>query len=340
MVQKSMAKPMECIVNTRRKLSLSIVNAVWVTLMTGAAACAKTPVLLSTDVGNEIDDQWAITYLLTNPDFDVQGITSAHAPSLPDPSAHATYRILVDVVEQRLGMAVHPALLEGASSPLKDNKTPQPSAALDFIIETSKHYSKDNRLTVLNIGAATDLASAIIEDPEIVDRIRVVAMGFTDLSKEGGKEYNVENDPRAWQVILKSDVPVVIGAGNVCRANLSLSFQQAATMVSGHGPIGAWLWDEYKGWYFRNVKPLRVNDFSKPWIIWDIITLCYLQRITEQKEVPRPVLGDDLSFVPGTGEGQITWITKVDSGRLWRDFIEKIDVYQRTHAVKPEVAMP
>lgn len=309
-------------------------------MLTVGTAFAKTPVLLSTDVGNEIDDQWAITYLLTDPDFDVQGITSAHAPSLPDPSAHATYQVLVDVVEHRLAMSVHPPLLEGSSVPLKDNKTPQPSAAMDFMLQTSRRYSKDNRLTILNIGAATDLASAILEDPSIVDRIRVVAMGFTDLSREGGKEYNVQNDPRAWQVILHSNVPVVIGAGNVCRANLSLSFQNAAALLSGHGPIGAWLWAEYEDWYFRHVKPLRVSDFSKPWVIWDIITLCYLEGMTEQKEVPRPILGDDLSFEPGKTGGQITWITKVDSGRLWKDFLDRIDIYQQTHAVKALPFLP
>jgi inosine-uridine nucleoside N-ribohydrolase len=309
-------------------------------LLTLGTAAAKTPVLLSTDVGNEIDDQWAISYLLTNSDFDVQGITSAHAPSLPDPSAHASYEILVDVVERRLGMSVHPPLLEGSSVPLKDDKTPQPSNAMSFMIEASKRYSKDNRLTILNIGAATDLASAILEDPSITERIRVVAMGFTDLSKDGGKEYNVENDPRAWQVILRSDVPIVIGAGNVCRADLSLSFQRAAALLSGHGPIGTWLWQEYEAWYFRHVKPLRVNDYSKPWVIWDIITLCYLEGMTQQKEVPRPVLGDDLSFEPGKSGGQITWITKVDSGRLWKEFINKIDVYQQTHAVREELFLP
>jgi purine nucleosidase len=308
--------------------------------MLAGVAAAKTPVLLSTDVGNEIDDQWAITYLLTNPDFDVQGIASAHAPSLPDPSAHATYRILVDVVEKQLGMAVHPPLLEGASAPLADTRTPQPSAALNFILETSRRYSPENRLTILTIGAATDVASALLQDPTVADRIQIVAMGFTDLSKDGGKEYNVENDPRAWQVILQSKAPVVIGAGNVCRANLSLSFQDAATMLSGHGQIGAWLWAEYEDWYFRHVKPLRVNDFSKPWVIWDIVTLCYLEGMTQQKDVARPVLGDDLSFEPGKNNDQITWITKVDSARLWKDFLARIDLYQQTHAITMPAVLP
>lgn len=332
-----MARPFEWIVNTRRKLSLLLLTGF---LWTAQSAWSKTPVLLSTDVGNEIDDQWAITYLLTNPDFDVQGIVSAHAPSLPDPSAHSTYQVLVDVVERQLGMAVHPPLLEGSSLPLADRRTPRPSDGLQFILETARRYSNDNRLTVLTIGAATDVASALLTDPKIADRINVVAMGFKDLSKDGGKEYNVQNDPRAWQVILNSHLPVVIGSGDVCRAHLALSYERAAAMIGSHGPVGAWLWAEYKRWYFRNVKPLRVNDFSKPWIIWDIITLAYVEGMTNQNQVARPVLGDDLSFEAGKIDSQITWITNVDSEKLWKDFLEKLDAYQSTHAVQPQLFVP
>ncbi len=327
-----MAANWKGLVNTRRKVTLFVVTAL---LGTVGTAWGKTPVLLSTDVGNEIDDQWAITYLLTNPDFDVQGIVSAHAPSLPDPAAHSTYEVLVDVVERRLGMATHPPLLEGSSLPLADNKTARPSDGLNFIIETAKRYSKENRLTVLTIGAATDVASAILSDPTMADRINVVAMGFKDLSRDGGKEYNVQNDPRAWQVILDSHVPVVIGSADVCRAHLSLSYERAATLVGSHGVVGAWLWAEYKRWYFRNVKPLRVNDFSKPWVIWDIITLAYVEGMTERKSIGRPVLGTNLSFEPGKGPAKAIWITSVDSERLWKDFLEKLDDYQRSHAIQP-----
>src|SRR5579884_4255896 len=137
-------------------------------LLVAGSARAKTPVILSTDVGNEIDDQWAVAYMLTNPDaFDVRAIISAHAPSLPAPSAHATYEILVDEVEHQLGMLHHPPLFEGSSEPLADTRTPRPNPGVDYLIETSKQFSSANRLTVLTIGAATDVASALITDPSL-----------------------------------------------------------------------------------------------------------------------------------------------------------------------------
>jgi inosine-uridine nucleoside N-ribohydrolase len=296
------------------------------------ACCAKTSVILSTDVGNEIDDQWAITYMLVNPAFDVRGIISANAPSLPDPSAHATYQVLVDVVERRLGMLSHPPLFEGSSLTLEDRKTPRENAGVDFVIETSKEFSRDRRLVVLTIGAATDVASAILKDPGIVDRIEVVAMGFRSLA-EGGKEYNIQNDPRAWQVILASNVPVTIGSGDVCQRDLAMTFDQAKSYLSKLGQVGAWLWDEYQTWYFHNIKPLRQNDFSKPWVIWDIITLAYEQGMTTQDKILRPRLADSLAFEK-TGTNQtINWITGVDSRHLWDDFARKLDYYQSMHVV-------
>src|SRR5215471_2079355 len=90
----------------------------------------RIPVVLSTDVGNEVDDQWAIVYLLTQPRFDVKGLLSAHAPSLSPPAGRTAFRILRSVVEERLNMRVHPPLVEGASSPLVDVRTPVSSPAV------------------------------------------------------------------------------------------------------------------------------------------------------------------------------------------------------------------
>jgi hypothetical protein len=114
------------------------------------------------------------------------------------------------------------------------------------------------------------------------------------------------NDPRAVQAILDSGVPLVIGPGDVCRASLSLSLDQAKEMIASRGPIGAWLWEEFQAWYYRYVKPLRVNDFSKPWIIWDNITLAYVLGMTEQQTSPRPRLKDDFTFEPAQTNTTVT----------------------------------
>ncbi len=298
------------------------------------AADARIPVVLSTDVGNEVDDQWAIVYLLTQPRFDVKGLMSAHAPTLSPPAGRTAYRILRNVVEERLNMHEHPPLFEGASVPLSDIHKPEASPAVEFLLRVSKDYAADRRLTVLNIGAITDVASAILRDPSIASRIRVIDMGFQSWPS-GGAEFNIANDVKAMQVVLASGVPLVVGSGDVCKKDLALSLDQARTMVAGRGPVGEWLWTEFEAWYYRHVKPIRKNDFSKPWIIWDTITLAHLLDMTDSEEHPRPVLRDDMNFEhPATG-AKITWITRVDSQRMWKDFLERLDAYQATHAIPP-----
>ena len=317
----------------RHLILLTLLSIVSTGVVSGAqAAGARIPVVLSTDVGNEIDDQWAITYLLLQPRFDVLGVMSAYAPSITAPAGHTSYRILVDVVENRLGMSAHPPLIEGGSLPMENAKAPRPSPAVNFLIETSRRFSKNNRLTVLMIGAATDVASAILTDPTISERIRVIQMGFTD--EQDGNEFNVANDVHAVQAILDSNVPLVVGPGKVCRASLSLTLDQAREMLAKRGAIGAWLWEEYQAWYFRYVKPLRVNDFSKPWVIWDDITLAYVLGMTTQHTLPRPRLRDDMTVEQVKTDRTVTWITDVDETRMWADFLSLVDEYQRTHAVR------
>ena len=292
------------------------------------------PVILSTDVGNEIDDQWAITYLLLSSEFDVRGIISAHAPTIAAPAGQTSYEILRDVVEHRLGMVSHPPLYAGADGPLQDMTAPLESEGVDFIIEASREFDSGRRLDVLTIGATTDVASAILKDPGIVSRIRLIDMGFKAWAGEGqGKEFNIQNDPKAMQVILNSRVPLVVGSAAVCKASLALSLDQAREMMEDRGPVGEWLWTEFAAWYYRHVKPLRKDNFSKPWIIWDNIVLAYLLGMTSQEEYLRPRLTQGLSFDKVETQETITWITDVDEKRMWADFLEKLDDYQRRHFV-------
>ncbi len=304
----------------------------------GSSAAGRIPVVLSTDVGNEIDDQWAIVYLLTNPQLEALGLMSAHAPTIAPPAGHTSCVILRDIVERRLGMTVHPPIFEGASEPLQDARTPRPSEAADFLIRVSRGFGPENRLTVFILGAATDVASAILSEPGITQRIRIIQMGYNDWPN-GGDVFNIVNDVRAAQILLDSDAPLVIGSADVCRRYLDISFSQAHEMLAHRGPIGSWLLAEYQAWYYRFVKPTRRNDFSKPWVIWDIITLAHSVGLTTATAMPRPKLRDDLSFELVKTDRTITWITEVNRDKLWADFLEKVDMYSRTHLV-PEAAPP
>jgi hypothetical protein len=79
---------------------------------------------------------------------------------------------------------------------------------------------------------------------------------------------------------------------------------------------------------------MRSNDLSKPWVIWDNITLAYVLGMTKQHTLPRPKMHDNMTFESSKTDRSVTWITDVDEQVMWSDFLKLVDVYQRKHPVR------
>src|SRR5438132_355466 len=47
-------------------------------LLTSNSAAGKTPVILDTDIGDDIDDTWALAMLLRSPELDLKLVTTAN----------------------------------------------------------------------------------------------------------------------------------------------------------------------------------------------------------------------------------------------------------------------
>ena len=209
--------------------------------------------VLTTDCGAEMDDQWALAHLLLSPEVDLRAVITTHASSIRLSSA--TSREKTAEVVQKVAPARSASLpvVAGSSEPLRDAMTPRENAGVDLLLRVSRDFSQSRRLIVFTIGASTDVASAILKDPSIANRITVVAMGFIDWPGGGGC-FNVKNDPFAWQVILNSDVPLVIGSGAVGKRDLKLTRAEAATLMRSHGPTGEYLYSLFDDWLTREPK--------------------------------------------------------------------------------------
>jgi inosine-uridine nucleoside N-ribohydrolase len=277
------------------------------------ANAPPVPLFLSTDVGCEIDDQWVLLHLLTDARFDVRVIASAHAPvdGVPAPAAETTAATARQIVE-RMKLVKPPRVVTGSNEALVDDKTPRDSEAVLALLQAARSFNQRDRLTVLITGAATDVASALLKDPTLGDRIRIVAMGFQ--SYTSGDEYNIKNDPAAWRVILNSQVPLVIGDAEVTAKKLSLTRDEAKVLLQDLGPTGEWLLADYDAWYaavthtFEN--PGRPGT-PRSWPIWDEVVVAHLLGMTSSEVRPRPTLTQDLKLVP-KGEGTVVWITDIE----------------------------
>jgi Inosine-uridine preferring nucleoside hydrolase len=135
---------------------------------------ARRPALLSTDCGCEMDDQWALALLALSPALDLRAVVGAHGPTLPAPAAADFAREVL----RRMNRAEPPPVVAGAGGPLADAATPVESEGTTLLLREARDFSPPRRLAVLAIGPATDVASALLLDPGLADRIEVVAVGF------------------------------------------------------------------------------------------------------------------------------------------------------------------
>jgi len=292
--------------------------------MPGAAASAPLALVLSTDCGVDMDDQWALAHILLSRELDLRTIVTTHASSvhfLPTDSAATAAGVISGVDPTKRTLI---PIVAGADSPLQDAGTPRQTRAVDALLRLSRDFSESRRLVVLSIGAGTDLASAILTDPSIANRIAVVAMGFNDWP-DGGEEFNIKNDPLAWRVILDSRIPLVVGSGNAAKRSLRLTRTQAAAVMRAHGATGEYLYALFDEWLTRNAGLAGQVVAPGEWVVWDEVTVAYVLGLARGQDVPRPQLPSGFLFSHPRTEARITWIDHVDSDGLWRDFGRKLD---------------
>ena len=271
-----------------------------------------------------MDDQWALAHLLLSTELDLRAVITTHASSIRFTSATSAEKA-ADVVRHVLpARASSLPVVAGSPEPLQDAKIPRENAGVDLLLRLSAEFSESRRLIVFVIGAGTDVASAILKDPSIANRITVVAMGFIDWPG-GGDFFNVKNDPLAWQVILDSDVPLVIGSGEAAKRGLKLTRAEAAALMRSRGPTGEYLYSQFDDWLKREPKMIAQVVAPETWVVWDEIVVAYALGLARGREVPRPRLQPDLSFSHPDTTKRITWLDEIDTEHLWRDFTRKID---------------
>lgn len=279
-------------------------------------------VLLSTDVGAEMDDQWAITHLTLHPNVNLLGIVTTHTPyQTAQRSAEVAHEVL-----SHLPIAEKPPVIPGSSAPLESRDQPRRNEGIDFIIETARRYSSHRPLTLLTIGAATDAASALLLEPSLAERVRMVSMAFHSV-EGGGREFNVQNDPKAWQVILDAPVPLTIGPAETCLRDLLMPLDKARSLFEGCGEAGEYLVGLLRWWLEAQPKVVKdVTGRGDAWPIWDEIVTAHLLGLTETQTLPRPYLLDNLDFEFAPREGHpyptVRWIKAVDSEGLWSDLAQ------------------
>ena len=188
-------------------------------------AKATEKIIIDTDIGDDIDDAFAVGLALSSPEFEILGISSAWGDT------HLRARLLSRFLKETgrgdipvaMGIAKHPpgkvnVLTQApyAQGGPADQNYPN---AVDFILEQIKLHPGE--ITLIAIGPETNLGAAIDRDATTFRKLkRVVLMGGSVYRGYGqfnyGKthgpdpEWNILCDIQAAQKVFGSGVPLYV----------------------------------------------------------------------------------------------------------------------------------
>ena len=179
-------------------------------IIAGICCEAQQKVIIDTDIGDDIDDAFAVALALRSPELKILAITSAWGDTklrcrLLDRMLHESGH---DEITVGNGIEKHHAHEAAFSQARWAERQPEREhvAAVNLLLEEIRN--NPNEITVIEIAPMTNLAAALEKDPVTFRKLkRIVAMGgsiergFDDLSfpipKGPVVEYNIAMDPIA-----------------------------------------------------------------------------------------------------------------------------------------------
>jgi hypothetical protein len=230
----------------------------------------KVRVVIDTDTYNEVDDQFAVVHALLSPErLSVEGIYAApffnHRSTDPGNGMELSYDEILRLLD-RLGKPSEGLAHRGSSGFLTDYEHPYTSNAVSDLIERA--MSSDEPLYVVAIGALTNIASAILIEPKIIEKIVLVWVGGNALHWPHTTEVNLGGDVLASRLIFDCGVPLVLIPCAGVTTHLRTTVSEIDQYVKGQGLVGDYLADTFKAY----------SDDHYAWSkeIWDVVAIAYM----------------------------------------------------------------
>ena len=185
-------------------------------------------IILDTDIGDDIDDAFALVLCLASPEVELLGVTTVfrNGVARAKMTKALAKSVGVEGIKVYAGMdnplIAIPELLVGdllekekrdkngkyylpQYSPEMDNEEIEEQDGVNYIIECAKKYGKD--LYLAPIGALTNIATANRLAPDVMKNIGgITVMGgcfYRDIP-----EWNMICDPEAARIVFSSGIPV------------------------------------------------------------------------------------------------------------------------------------
>jgi inosine-uridine nucleoside N-ribohydrolase len=299
-----------------------------------SSARAARPVILDTDICDDIDDTWALALLLKSPELDCRLVVTA----VGDTQAKA--KIVAKFLEKagRTDIPVGVGVKQGdgphrqmgwvkdydlASYPGKVHKDGV-QAMIDAIMNSP------SRVTLIALGPLPNVAEALKREPRIAEKADFVGMHGSVFVGYGGKdtpdaEYNVVKDVDAAKKTFTAAWPMTITPLDTCGL-VEVDGPNYQSLLKSDSAIVRSLLENYRLWYLDGLKDrkdldeaarIRMTDEKlrhSSTTLFDTVAvyLAVNRDLVEMKQVPLCITADGFTRVEAGAKA-------VDCAVKWKD---------------------
>jgi len=174
----------------------------------------RIDVVMDTDTYNEIDDQYALSYMIRSDEkLNVQAIYAApfsnRKASTPAEGMEKSFEEIQNILSLNQKEDLKQFTWRGSTQYLSDEKTPVVSPAAKDLADRAMKYSPEKPLYIIAIGAITNIASAILLNPEIINRAVLVWLGGNAYFWPNNREFNLFQDVAAARIVFGCGIPLI-----------------------------------------------------------------------------------------------------------------------------------
>ena len=291
--------------------------------------CPKGPadVVIDSDTYNEIDDQFAIAYALHAPEkIRLKALYAApftnERSAGPADGMEKSYREILKLLSLDGKEGRYP-VFRGSRRYLPDEHTPVLSDAAADLVRRAEAYTPGNPLYVVSIGAITNIASALLLNPGIADRITVIWLGGNAPHWPDNLEFNCKQDVAAARIVLNSGVPLIL-----------LPCMGVVSAFTTTGPeLEYWLREKNALCDYLVDHTIEVAEEyakGKVWsrVIWDVTAVGWLlndgNRLMLDRLVPTPVPGYDHRYSQDASRLPCRMVYHIQRDALFADLVQHI----------------
>ena len=293
----------------------------WAPLEAGQAP-KPLPILLDTDIGDDIDDAFAVALALASPELDVRGVTTVHG------DAH-TRALIVCRWLHALGskdVAVAPGT-KARGEPTLDGQfqyglrpcfrqRPVRELAPQFLYQQLK--ARPGELTLVAVGPLTNIAELLRTYPECKPWIkRLILMGGSVRVGYDGKatpepEWNIKSDVKAAQFVFEAGIPMTVAPLDAT-ARLKLNREARSRVLRAGAALNQELFALYQLW--DGADPILFDPVA--------ITLGFTERFCKMEELHLTV-DDKGSTRVGAGKANARVATSIDEDAFLKWYVERL----------------